>query len=303
MTKFNTGKLKNSLQKQKRGDNMLVAKHRASTQITDVKRTDKSVVLRSKAEQIQFIPISESAVRVICTKADTQKKEQELTQGDSIKRSNQMNSVQWELKEDSESISVILSNLTIRIDRQAASISYYKPNGELLLKERDKNSRTMEAFQSYRVVRAGKIEQVQTADGLKRFVKDAVREPDQTLYHTRMHFDWQQDEALYGLGQHEEGILNLRGHMVYLHQANRKIAIPLLMSSFGYGILMNTSGNMVFSDTENGSYMYTESDPKLDFYYQRRWDGWRCGRISQVDRKGFYASKVGIWLSSVTRAL
>ena len=54
MTKFNTGKLKNSLQKQKRGDNMLVAKHRASTQITDVKRTDKSVVLRSKAEQIQF---------------------------------------------------------------------------------------------------------------------------------------------------------------------------------------------------------------------------------------------------------
>ena len=52
----------------------------------------------------------------------------------------------------------------------------------------------MEAFQSYRVVRAGKIEQVQTADGLKRFVKDAVREPDQTLYHTRMHFDWQQDE-------------------------------------------------------------------------------------------------------------
>lgn len=246
---------------------MLVAKHRASTQITDVKRTDKSVVLRSKAEQIQFIPISESAVRVICTKADTQKKEQELTQGDSIKRSNQMNSVQWELNEDSESISVILSNLTIRIDRQAASISYYKPNGELLLKERDKNSRTMEAFQSYRVVRAGKIEQVQTADGLKRFVKDAVREPDQTLYHTRIYFKWKQNEALYGLGQHEEGIFNLRGHMVYLHQANRKIAIPLLMSSLGYGILMNTSGNMIFSDTEHGSYLYTESDPQLDFYF------------------------------------
>ena len=112
-----------------------------------------------------------------------------------------------------------------------------------------------------------KIEQVQTADGLKRFVKDAVREPDQTLYHTRMHFDWQQDEALYGLGQHEEGILNLRGHMVYLHQANRKIAIPLLMSSLGYGILMNTSGNMIFSDTEHGSYLYTESDPQLDFYF------------------------------------
>ena len=30
---------------------------------------------------------------------------------------------------------------------------------------------------------------------------------------------------------------------------------------------MNTSGNMVFSDTENGSYLYTESDPQLDFYF------------------------------------
>ena len=65
VTKFNTGKLKNSLQKQKRGDNMLVAKHRASTQITEVKRTDKSVDLRSKAEQIQFIPITESPLRVL----------------------------------------------------------------------------------------------------------------------------------------------------------------------------------------------------------------------------------------------
>ena len=72
---------------------------------------------------------------------------------------------------------------------------------------------------------------------MKQFVKDAVRVPDKQLYHTRMHFEWQQGEALYGLGQHEEGVLNLRGHQVYLHQANRKIAIPLLVSSLGYGIL------------------------------------------------------------------
>ena len=72
-----------------------------------------------------------------------------------------------------------------------------------------------------------------------------------------MHFEWQQGEALYGLGQHEEGVLNLRGHQVYLHQANRKIAIPLLVSSLGYGILMNTSSTMIFSDTEYGSYLYT----------------------------------------------
>ena len=61
--------------------------------------------------------------------------------------------------------------------------------------------------------------------------------------------------------------LNLRGHQVYLHKANRKIAIPLLVSSLGYGILMNTSSTMIFSDTEYGSYLYTEAVPQLDFYF------------------------------------
>lgn len=125
----------------------------------------------------------------------------------------------------------------------------------------------MEAFQSYRVEQAGQTTHIQTADGVKTFVKDAVRVPDKQLYHTRMHFEWQQGEALYGLGQHEEGVLNLRGHQVYLHQANRKIAIPLLVSSLGYGILMNTSSTMIFSDTEYGSYLYTEAVPQLDFYF------------------------------------
>jgi alpha-D-xyloside xylohydrolase len=47
------------------------------------------------------------------------------------------------------------------------------------------------------------------------------------------------DEALYGLGQHQEGIFNLRGVPVRLHQANTNISIPFLLSSKGYGILWN----------------------------------------------------------------
>jgi len=47
------------------------------------------------------------------------------------------------------------------------------------------------------------------------------------------------DEALYGLGQHQEGIFNLRGVPIRLHQANTNISIPFLLSSKGYGILWN----------------------------------------------------------------
>ena len=47
------------------------------------------------------------------------------------------------------------------------------------------------------------------------------------------------DEALYGLGQHQEGIFNFRGVPIRLHQANTNISVPFLLSSKGYGLLWN----------------------------------------------------------------
>ena len=46
-------------------------------------------------------------------------------------------------------------------------------------------------------------------------------------------------EALYGLGQHQEGFLDLREIPVQLLQANSNIAIPFLISTNGYGLLWN----------------------------------------------------------------
>ncbi|MBV8281916.1 MAG: DUF4968 domain-containing protein, partial [Candidatus Eremiobacteraeota bacterium] len=46
-------------------------------------------------------------------------------------------------------------------------------------------------------------------------------------------------ESLYGLGQHQEGVWDLRGLPMRLHQSNTNISIPFLLSSKGYGILWN----------------------------------------------------------------
>ena len=48
-------------------------------------------------------------------------------------------------------------------------------------------------------------------------------------------------EALYGLGQHQSGMFNYRGSTVELGQNNTDIAVPVLVSSKGYGILWNTA--------------------------------------------------------------
>jgi alpha-D-xyloside xylohydrolase len=47
------------------------------------------------------------------------------------------------------------------------------------------------------------------------------------------------DEFQYGLGQHQEGIFDVRGVPIRLHQANTNISIPFLLSSKGYGLLWN----------------------------------------------------------------
>ena len=58
------------------------------------------------------------------------------------------------------------------------------------------------------------------------------------------------DESLYGLGQHQEGIFNVRGVPIRLHQANTNISIPFLLSSKGYGILWNNAALTDFNPAD-----------------------------------------------------
>jgi alpha-D-xyloside xylohydrolase len=45
------------------------------------------------------------------------------------------------------------------------------------------------------------------------------------------------DEGIYGLGQHQQGVWNYRGHSVRLMQENREVGVPVLLSSKGYTLL------------------------------------------------------------------
>lgn len=56
------------------------------------------------------------------------------------------------------------------------------------------------------------------------------------------------NEALYGLGQHQNGMFNYRGATVELGQNNTDVAIPLLISSKGYGLMWNTAALTYFDN-------------------------------------------------------
>ena len=61
------------------------------------------------------------------------------------------------------------------------------------------------------------------------------------LYHIEDRFDLDSSEGIYGLGQHQSGMFNYRGSTVELAQNNTDVAMPILLSTKGYGILWNSA--------------------------------------------------------------
>lgn len=83
--------------------------------------------------------------------------------------------------------------------------------------------------------------------GLPRIYNAPAGQPAGS-YQIQDRFSPDATEAIYGLGQHQSGLFNYRGSTVEMGQNNTDVAIPLLLSSKGYGILWNTAS---FSQVDN----------------------------------------------------
>jgi alpha-D-xyloside xylohydrolase len=85
-------------------------------------------------------------------------------------------------------------------------------------------------------------------------------------YSAKLFLNFQPNEAIYGLGQHEEGYLNYRGKKQYLYQHNLKVAAPIFISSKGYAVLFNTFSYSIFDDTNDKPYFWTDAVKQFNFY-------------------------------------
>ena len=70
----------------------------------------------------------------------------------------------------------------------------------------------------------------------------------QPTFHLRQEWSSPPDEALYGLGQHQLGLLNVRGYDLDLWQHNGTEIVPFLVSSRGYGLLWDNDSFTRFGD-------------------------------------------------------
>src|SRR5579863_5631545 len=109
----------------------------------------------------------------------------------------------------------------------------------------------------------------------KRLVEEASRTlaPEKVngedTYHAESFLSmYGSQEALYGLGQHQAGVWNYRGESVDLSQENTEIAVPLLVSSKGYGIFWNNTSRSRFNNRfVHSLYISSEVADAIDYYF------------------------------------
>lgn len=242
---------------------MLEVDRRKNSIITKVERKADSLYLYSEKGMYRLMPKNEDIIRITFTARNEFLNIMKPGIWDHSVYSD------WKYTQTDHQILLYTKEITVIVQKDTASFTYYDRDGRLLLRERDENSKELDEFTVYKIVEDAEVhkEVVVTADGTKEVIRAADKVEDGMLYHTRLHLEFQEDEALFGLGQQEEGIFNLRGQMIFLHQANKKISVPMLVSNLGYGILVDTYSPMIFSDTAYGSYLYTEADYEMDYYF------------------------------------
>lgn len=116
----------------------------------------------------------------------------------------------WKLVESAGEFFLRTDEIEARVNRASGAVEFFDKNGNSLLAEKSDG---------------GKLLTPAHVGGI-----DTLR--------SQQAFELAPDEAIYGLGQHSQGLMNYRGATVHLQQRNpTESTVPVLVSSRGYGIL------------------------------------------------------------------
>lgn len=166
------------------------------------KETDQ-VIFRRADTRLRLMPLAEGAVRVVRSRGIAH----ELPELVYLP----VKAPAYTLKKEDGGYILTLKNVRVKVSVSDGRISFLSSDGKVILGE--------EGGQ----IQASSVQEEQT-------------------YVSTQTFHSPSDEYLYGLGQFQDGYLNVRGLTRRLTQVNTQIAIPFVMSNKGYGLLWNNYG-------------------------------------------------------------
>lgn len=190
----------------------------ASCSAPNWKADDVGMTVHPKQKEggklIRIEPHNDNVIRVIVSNTD------KYTTDASLMALPRKQQVRFVVTDEDKVVSLATANVKIKVDKNTGSVNFYNENDSLILAEDVKGGRTFTNFEF---------------EGDKAYsVRQVFQSPD--------------DEAFYGLGQHQSDEFNWKGRNEELFQYNTKISIPFILSSNNYGILWDNNSLSRFGD-------------------------------------------------------
>ncbi len=164
----------------------------------------------------------------------------------------------FDITQDSKSVTLTTARLRAVVDRESGALQYFGPD----------------TAASAGIIATGPGSTAEAPKG-KLLTSDSYRSlrpvevNGEKTFHAEVSFAiYGSHEGFYGLGQHQAGVWNYRGETVDLSQENTNIAIPLLVSTNGYGIFWNNSSRSRMNNRFiHALYLSAEVADQIDYYF------------------------------------
>lgn len=197
-----------------------------------VLRIPYGVKVETKAACVELECFSSSIIRV---------KKYPLGQApekQSLSVTMQPKKVKYKIRKANNQIILTTSELNVLLDIVQNQISFVTKDGKELLAEKPSST----GFTSF-------------------------NDAGNSTYRIRQTFLLDSDEAIYGLGQHQQGKMNQRNQTLFLQQANTEICIPLVHSIKGYALFWDNYSPITFTDNAQGMTFDSEVGDLCDYYF------------------------------------
>ena len=172
----------------------------------------------------------------------------------------------FDVSEDETTVTVKAKNVKAVVEKTTGAITFYDADGKLLLKEADGGKK----FTPFTVP--------EREYGLKG--GPAITEAMKHGLTWQTVFDSPDDEAFYGLGQHQSEEFNMKGKNEDLFQYNTKVSIPFVLSNKNYGLLWDSYSYCRFGKPDE----YLQLNRAFKLYDRQGREGHLTG--TYVDRNG-----------------
>ena len=171
-----------------------------------------------------------------------------------------------DIDDEDDKVTVKAKNVKAVVDTETGGITFFDANGKELLKE----AKDGKQFWDFTVP--------ERELGMKTGY--TVPEAQKHGLTWQMKFDSPDDEAFYGLGQHQSEEFNMKGKNEDLFQYNTKVSIPFVLSNKNYGLLWDSYSYCRFGNPND----YLQLNRAFKLYDRTGKEGHLTG--TYVDRQG-----------------